>query len=344
MDNSFFKIIIIIFLILVGLNAIAQKNDTIIHINGNVLLGEIKKLDNGIMTFKMDGMGTIKFELDKINTFSSKKNFQVVVKNGMQYYGTFDTSVFNRTVNLNIVNDKELISIENLVEMYPIRKNFWLRTSGVFSVGFNYSKGSGIANITTSGKLDYRNRKSYTVLSWDDNTTFQMDTLSSNKSDISLSFQRLIVKKWYFGLNGEGSSNSELGLDLRVLGGISINNYIIQNYHNRMFLSVGTNGNREWSEGDEIPTNNMEGLLAVNYHYFKYTNPEVNITTYFNSYPSFTVPGRWRVNYSLDAKVEVINDFDVGINFYYSFDNKPASAAAQKDDYGVTMTFSYSFH
>ncbi|MFK5857626.1 MAG: DUF481 domain-containing protein [Bacteroidota bacterium] len=344
MFNHYPKILIFTIFSLFGLMSTAQKTDTIVHVNGNVLLGEIKKLDNGIITFKMDGMGTIKFELDKVNTFSSNKNFQITVKSGMQYYGSFDTSLVNRKVRINFLNGNELIPIENIVEMYPIKKNFWLRTSGVFSLGFNYSKGSGIASLTSSGNLNYRNRKSYTILNFNENTTIQQDTITSNKSDITLDFKRVLVNKWYIGFNTEASSNSELGLDLRLLAGLSINNYLVQNYHNRLFLAAGFSGNREWANGIEDPTNSIEGLLGVNYHYFKYTSPEINISSFINAYPSFTTTGRWRVNYSLDAKVEVINDFHIGINFYYNADNKPLSADASTNDYGVTTTFSYSFH
>lgn len=338
------KVFLVHIILILGLYSFAQKTDTIIHINGNVLLGEIKKLDNSIVTFKMDGMGTIKFELDKINTFSSNKHFQIVLESGLQYYGTFDTSSVFRMVRINTINNSEVISVEDVIELYPIKRNFWLRTSGLFSLGFNFSKGSGIASLTSSGKLDYRNRKSYTILNWNENTTFQADTIKSSKIDGSLNFQRVIIRKWYFGLNAEGSSNSELGLDLRILAGISINNYIIQNYHNRLYLSLGTSGNREWATGNEAPTNNMEGLLGVQYNYFKYTNPEISISTYLNAYPNITTSGRWRVNYSLDAMVEVINDFHVGFSLYYNYDSKPVSEDASTDDYGINTTLSYSFH
>ena len=344
MTGNIQRTILVAVIILIGLSLFAQKTDTIIHINGNVLLGEIKKLDNGIITFKMDGMGTIKFELDKVNTFSSVKNFQIIVKSGMQYYGTFDTSSVSRMVKINLMNGSELVPIESLVELYPIKKNFWLRTSGVFSLGFSYSKGSGIATLTSSGKLDYRNRKSYTVLDWNENTTLQLDSITANKTDLSLNYQRQLVKKWYVGLGAGANSNSELGLDLRTLVGFSAIYYLVLNYHNRLYVSGGTNGNKEWSNGDETPANNIEGVFGVNYHFFKYTNPEININTYITTYPSFTTTGRIRVNYMLDAKVEVINDFHVGINYYYNFDSKPVSANAANNDYGITTTISYTFH
>jgi uncharacterized protein DUF481 len=344
MFNTFLKLILFLILINLGYFSIAQKTDTIVHINGNTLLGEIKKLNNGIISFKMEGMGTIKFQLDKVCTFSSDKHFQVVMRKGIQYYGSFDTSGINRKVNISLINGNELISIEDIVELYPIKKNFWLRTSGVFSLGFNFSKGSNIASLTSSGNLNYRNKKLYSEITWSDNTTVQSDTINSNKTDLSLSVQRLIVNRWYFGLNAEGSSNSELGYDLRILGGASLINYLIQNYNNRLYISIGASGNREWSYGETEPSNNVEGLLGLNYSFFRFTDPEVNISSYINTYPNFTTSGRWRVNYYLDARVEVISDFQIGINFYYNYDNKPISSDASSRDYGISTTFSYSFH
>ncbi len=344
MVDRYFKVGFSLFLCLVWMSTFAQKTDTIIHVNGNVLLGEIKKLDNGIVSFKMDGMGTIKFQLDKVNTFSSKKYFQIVMRHGIQYYGKFDTSNVSRKVKITLLNGFELLDVDNIVEMYPIKKNFWLRTSGVFSLGFNFNKGSNIASLTSSGKLNYRNRKNFSEITWSDNTTIQSDTLTSNKTDLSLNIQHLLKRKWYIGFNVEGSSNSELGYDLRILAGASIINYLVQNYHNRMYVSIGTSGNREWAHGEDNSSDNLEGLIGLNYHFFKYTDPEINITTVVNSYPNFTTTGRWRVNYYLDAKVEVINNFQIGVNFYYNYDNKPVSTHASLTDYGITTTFSYSFH
>ena len=338
------KTIIGIIFCCIAIESYAQKTDTIIHTNSNILLGEIKKLNDGIISFKMDGMGTIDFKIDKVNTFRSNKYFHIVGRDGTQYYGSVDTSSTDRMVKINLINGTKLMHVEDIVSLYPIRKNFWLRTSGVFSLGFSYSKGSGIASLNTSGKLDYRNRKSYTELNWNEIATVQKDTISSNKSDITLNFQRLLVRKWYIGFNAEASANSELGLDLRVLAGFSFINYLVQNYHNRLYLSIGSSANREWANKEENPVDNLEGLLGMHYHYFKYTDPEIHITTYLNTYPNFSTLNRWRMNYYLDAKIEIVNDFFVGLNFYYDFDSKPISQTASNKDYGITTTISYSFH
>ena len=59
-----------------------------------------------------------------------------------------------------------------------------------------YSKGSKVATIAFSGGLNYRKKKSYFDLSWDDNNTYQGDTLSSTKTDVVFAWQRLLKNKW----------------------------------------------------------------------------------------------------------------------------------------------------
>ena len=56
---------------------LAQKTDTIVHINGNILTGDFKKMNYGVVTWKMDGMGTIDLEEPKIQTIISSKMFEI---------------------------------------------------------------------------------------------------------------------------------------------------------------------------------------------------------------------------------------------------------------------------
>ena len=74
------RILILSILLFVVASGFGQKTDTIVHINGNILTGEIKRLDYGIVTFKMDGMGTIKYEMDKVQSIRSQKYFEIILK------------------------------------------------------------------------------------------------------------------------------------------------------------------------------------------------------------------------------------------------------------------------
>ena len=61
-----------------------------------MLKGDFKKMEYGIITWKMDGMGTINVEQPFIDTFISKKQFEIVMKNGLIYYSSLEASDSNR--------------------------------------------------------------------------------------------------------------------------------------------------------------------------------------------------------------------------------------------------------
>ena len=80
-----------------------QKTDTIVHINGNILKGDFKRMNYGVVTWKMDGMGTISFEEPKIQTIISNKMFEIKMENRSIYYGSFAASEEPRSVNLSLI-------------------------------------------------------------------------------------------------------------------------------------------------------------------------------------------------------------------------------------------------
>lgn len=314
------------------------------HINGNVLTGEIKKLNFGIVSFKMDGMGTINYETDKIQTIKSRKHFEIKLSNGLYYFGSFDTSYFKKKMKINLGEKVELVKVSELIEVYPIKKNFWLRMSGQFDLGFDFSKGSGIGKLNFNGNLNYRKRKSYFELAWNNNTTSQGDTISSAKGDISINFQHYLKNRWSLSFQTGFNQNTELGLDLRAfIAAMGIWD-IIHNNRNRLFVGGGLSGNREWTNGNEVALNNIELAIITSYKLFKYISPKVDVATDFTVFPNLTTSGRVRIEYNLTSKYEVFNDFYVGLNLYYSYDNKPTSLTASDNDWGISTTVGYSFH
>ncbi len=323
----------------------AQKTDTIIHINGNVLTGELKKLVYGVASWKMDGMGTISLEEVKINTIRSNKIFEIKLKNGSIYFGSFDTSAYHRRVNLLLGKRKELVNIDDIVEIYPIRRNFWMRSSGNFSLGANFAKGSNVGTINFSGNLNYRKEKTSFEFAWDDNNTFQGDTISSTKADASFAWQRLMKNKWSTQISVGGSQNSELGTKLRIAINMTGLRDISYTNWNRLYAGAGISVTRETPYDDSGITEDLAGLFQVVWKVYKYTIPKVWIDANISFIPYITGGSRYRAIINLSPKVSLINDdFKIGFKFYYNYDSKPASETASTNDFGINLELTYSFH
>lgn len=323
----------------------AQKTDSLYHINGNILLGEIKKMEYGILDFKMDGMGTIKVEVEKIKTLKSDKLFELTTTHGRLVYGFIDSSSVEGAIVVNSGYDSSLIHLYQIVEIFPIKKTFFLRLSGKVDFGFNYTKASDIGRLTVDWNLNYRNKRtSVTMLASNIQTFTPNDTVSStSKYDFSLALERKIRGVWSGITYISGSQNSELQLDLRlkIAGGL-LADIMHTNFH-RLYFITAIAPNYEIANEKTSKTNNLEGQFSVSYEIFKRNLPKIGLVTKLDYYPSFT-QNRYRVDYNFDVTVEIINNFTVGGKFYYNFDSNPASDNASNDDFGVTTTVGYSFH
>ena len=57
----------------------------------------------------------------------------------------------------------------------------------------------------------------------------------------------------------------------------------------------------------------------------------LSLLTQIVAYPSFTESGRWRSDFSLDAKYDLPLDFYVKLGYTLNFDNRPAEGSVKTD-------------
>ena len=323
----------------------AQKTDTIVHINGNILTGELKNLNYGVVTWKMDGMGTISLEEPKIETIISKKQFEIKMFTGKFYYASFEKSEKPRSVYLKTHNQSVLVKIDDIVEIYPIKRSFWERTSGNFSLGLYYTKGSNVATLAFWGNMDYRKKISYFSLRWDSNDTYQGDSLSATKTDISFAWQRSLKNGWYGDIGVDFNQNSELGTKSRI--GLTLTGIkdLAYNEWNRLYAGAGLNINQDKGSDNDIVNNDLAGIFELQWKVYKLTSPKIWVDSGITFLPYFTDAGRNRFIFNLNPKVSLLsNNFKVGLNFYYNYDSKPTSVEGANNDYGLNLQFTYALH
>lgn len=318
------------------------KTDTVYLTNGDRITGEVKRFEYGILFFKTDGMGTLNVEYDRIMTFYSNQQFIIQLANGLRFFGSIDTSAAQGMVNLRVNNFSIPEPISAIVEIYPVERAFWKRLDGEIDLGYSYTKASTISQLNFSGYLDYRVEKSYTRASISSIFTDQEDRERIRKQDYSFFHNRFFSRSWYASVFAGGQQNTELGVSHRYYGGLGLGNDLVQNNLHVLSGSLGFLVSSERSEGDSI-VQSLEGAMQWRYKIFKFNNPEVELNSILNVYPSFTTWGRVRVEYELKAKIELFSDFYFGINFYDNYDNQPPEIDAESNDWGITTSIGYSW-
>lgn len=312
--------------------------------NGDIITGELKTLQYGILQYKTDGMSTLSVKWDHVTQIKSKFKFEVTLNNGGVYLAYIDTTSNLNEINL-IINSKVsfIVDVTEVVSISKIKDIFWDKFSGGFSFGLDYTKGSNIFNYDLKADLHYRTFKYDASLRISSNLTNDMTTGSkTEKQDAEFRFDGFLVKRWFYSAFSTAESNSQLGLDLRTSLGGGIGRRILHSYINVLAVSVNMVANRE-NPTDGEAKNNIEGLLILEYRIFNNAPPKTNLTSKVAVYPSFTEKGRVRGDFEVKGSIEIWNDFNYSLTYYYSADNQPATEGADNVDWGVVTSVGYTF-
>jgi hypothetical protein len=326
----------ILFFVLTGFctGTQAQKTDKVSLKNGDTLTGEIMSMKLGMLTYKMDGPGTISIKWEYVTGITSNKTFDFTLRNGEIVVSSLDS----------LFQSHRLTSLDDIIEIIPIKDRFLKRLVGDVNLGFNYTKSNSILQSNFSSNISYIipkrefNLKLNSVL-----TNYGKDTSLTKKQDVIASFMRNLNKKYFWSTSLGWQENTELGLASRYLVSGAFGWQPLTDNHNRLLASAGLSYNQEQSIETSQFTGNLDALFEVAYKRFYYSTPKLSIDADYLIYPGITDWGRIRMQADLNVSVEIFKDFQTGLVFYYSYDNKPPEGSLSTSDYGIMFTVGYIF-
>jgi hypothetical protein len=341
------RILLIVFLVASVIPSMAQKNDTLRLMNDDRIIGEIKKLEFGVLTYKTDDMGTLSIDWRKVKSLKSTNSFEIVMSNGMIYYAQFDTT--NQKGKIRLVMQMATNTVYNDVEkqriviITRIKQIFWSRFDGSINLALGLQKANALKKFSVNGNTNYRDRKYFSQFSFrvDRSVTGEEGSLSTNQN-INLSVYRQITGKWFFGISGTAEQNTQLGLDLRGVIAANVGGQIIHTNRHSLLTIVGLQGTREWS-ADSLQSNHLEGKFGVQYRLFNFQDPKISLNTNALLFPEFTNWGRIRTDIDIGASIEIFKDFIFGVSMYHKFDSRPVTAVASSIDWSFDVSVGYTF-
>jgi len=323
----------------------APKTDILVFQNGDRLTGEVKSLERGKLSFKTDATGTISIEWDKVASVQTDQYLQVELSDGRRHFGRASVVQPEGKLKLRVGSGSNIreVSLADVVGIAPIEQGgFVARLDGYVTAGYDYTKSSGVQQITYTGGLSSRDEKRQWAI--DSSFTFisQNDQDDSNRYNIGTYNRRFLADRWFVQGFGSFDGNDELGIDLRTTLGAAYGRFLRQDQKNDWAAYAGLAVTRE--NFSEQPTNeSVEGVLGTQYWFFRYNAPEASLDATVNLFPSLTESGRVRSEAQLNARYEIVSDLFFQLSFYGSYDSEPGAGAESKSDYGVTTSLGYSF-
>lgn len=320
----------------------AQKADTVILRNGDRIVGELKALDRGAVSYLTDDMGTLAIQWDKIDRIISDRYFEVEVGSGERYYGALQRGIQVGQVVVAVASFSDTLDQAAIVRINPIGRSFLARVDGSIALSLSFQRANRLRAFGVEADARHRSTKWLTEVRSSVYFQAQEGAEGTSRNSVSLGESRFLPQRWLLVGTGSAEQNEELALDLRVLVSAGGGRFLRQS--NRAYLLVGSGlayANERYTGSS--PTSNLEALVSAAAEYFRLDSPKSNLRGALTVYPSITDFGRVRSDLDVSLTHEVIKDFTIGLTLFDKFDSRPPAAGAAKHDYGVAFTTGWTF-
>jgi hypothetical protein len=325
--------------LLFGARAVeAQKTDSVWIRNGDRITGEVKSLSRALLKYSTDDLGTIYIEWDHVDRISSRATFEVQVRSGIKHYGPLGLGPKG-----TLVLGLDTLLLADIVTITPIKNTLLARMDGYLDLGFSYQKAHKTLQLSTGAKVVYRGPVSETAVEASTFREDRDDTPETTRLTADLTQRFLIGNLWSTGFVIGYEQNEELDLGGRVRVSAFGARTLSRNNHVDFRAIAGPVVTREKYVSNDSTSTSFEGLVGIVFSAFRYDSPKLDASVSSQLYPSFTVQGRVRWENDLRVSYELVKDFMITTTLFDSFDNKPQSVGAPKNDFGTTLAISWSF-
>jgi hypothetical protein len=315
---------IIIILIICTMQVFSQ-NDTLVMKNGDILVGEIKELQQGVMKFETDYSDKdFAIEWNNVREIYTPHTFVISLSDGDRINGTIKTDPTDSSRVL-IFEGGGMKSAKrmDIVFLQEIEDTFFGRLDASIGLGITITAENKLRSLNTKGNIGYTGRFWRSDLSFDALKSIQHDTIRTNRIETSLGGKLLLEKSWFLSLSANFLQSDEQKYKLKSTTDFSGGNLIIST--NRIYLAAS--GGLAWTNEeftDDTPIrNSLEGKAGFELNLFDIK--DFSLLTNAFVFPGITEKGRVRLDFKIDLKYDFPRDFYIKFGYTHNFDNQPAA-------------------
>ena len=326
--RKFFFLYVMVVLTAFSFKASAQK-DSLILSNKDVIVGDIKSMDRGVVTIETDySKDDFRVEYSGISRIKTSSFFIITLADGTRLNGQLETAEPGKIKIRTDDGVETVIGIEDLVYIKSLDKGFKDRLYASVDFGFGLTKSQNLKQVSLRSNIGYVTESWSTDVHYNSIFSNQDGVDPIRNTDAGLTFNYLLPKDWYIPVSLTFLSNTEQKIDLRTLGKLGVGNYIIHTNHSYWGVAGGITYNAEnYTEADDRKS--WEGYFGTELNL--YDIGDLNLLTKLVAYPSFTELGRWRSDFNFDVKYDLPLDFYIKLGLTATYDNRPVEGASDTD-------------
>lgn len=318
------------------------QTDTLIMTNGEVVIGEIKKMERGVITIETAYSDSdFAIEWVKVSKIKSNLSHLLTMSDGRRFNASINSTGTPNEVEIDNGQAKVVVNVDEIVEFKPINDTFWDKISASIDIGYNVTKANNLVQFNTRTYLGYLTKRWEASGSYNNVFSSQDSVANTERMDANLMFKVFLPKDWFVSISNDFLSNDEQNLDLRSTTKLAVGNYVV--HSNSVYLAAlgGVALNAETYTEDVNPAKNTgEAFAGLEFNMFN--TGDLSLKTSAFGYPNLTESGRFRLDFKFDLTYDLPLDFYIKAGTTINYDNQPV-AGAQELDYVIQTGFGWEW-
>lgn len=308
-----------------------SQHDSLVLKNGNIIVGEIKSLDKGVVMIETDySKNDFSIEWLGIKEIYATTHFLITLKNGTRINGPFQSTGSGDKIEITGANgQKTVTTLDDVVYLKGLKSDFWSRVYANIDLGLSMTKANNLKQYSMRSAVGYLADKWQVDLFYNDIRSNQDSVKEIKRTESGAAFKYFLPKDWYLSTSINTLSNTEQALKMRLTGKLGAGKYLL--HSNKAYLGVGggLSLNNETFTNTTPKRTSLEGYLGAEANLFDIGDFSLLSNLYV--YPSFTESGRWRTDFGLDTKYDLPLNLYLKFGITFNYDNRPAVPGSETD-------------
>jgi hypothetical protein len=318
------------------------KKDTIFFKDGSIMVGKIKKIKLGVVTFDPSDANDITVKLLRLRTMAAvRKVFRIETVDKKAYYGKLlpaDTNYVRVTPGVD-----SLLYLEDISVLTPYGNSVLQRLSGNVGVGYNYTRSSNFGRLNYNTNVVYTTQRDEISVSASGIYSMTDTSFTRDNENLSLKYNNYFTPTWFVTILASYQRNLELGLERRFQQGLGIGGKFLKKRSVYAWSRSGAVINQERSTEDVKTGPLTELYTQLEFNFFKLARPAFTFDVSQAFYYNLSQSGRFRNDGRVDISWDIISDFKMTLGFFNNFDSQPPTEGSRKFDFGINFGVNYIF-
>ena len=133
-----------------------SQNDSLVLKNGDVIIGELKDMDRGVVTFETDYSNSdFKIEWNGITEIYTVSSYMITLSDGTRLNGRIE-SYGDKKVKLMLEDSgTKVVAIDDIVFLKSVDKGFWDQVYASVDIGLDLTRANHLSTFSTRSTIGY---------------------------------------------------------------------------------------------------------------------------------------------------------------------------------------------